>query len=98
MDAWSIGVCVAVMLGGELPFYAETDEELTSLILSGEYTLPPADDDDDDDDSASDEQETPPLSAESLQFVARLLTREPAERSNVTDALHHAWLRRRVSR
>lgn len=107
VDAWSIGVCVAAMLGGVLPFYSETDEDLKSLILSGDYTLPPAfaaDDDDDeaDDDGDSsaddDEQETPPLSAESLQFVARLLTLEPAERCNMTDALRHAWLQRRVSR
>ena len=38
VDAWSLGVCIAAMLRGALPFMAETDEALRSTILSGEYS------------------------------------------------------------
>lgn len=39
VDAWSLGVCVAAMLIGALPFTASSDEELRAVIASGHYSL-----------------------------------------------------------
>ena len=39
VDAWSLGVCVAAMLIGALPFTASSDEELRAVIASGHYLL-----------------------------------------------------------
>ena len=39
LDAWSLGVCVAAMLRGTLPFTAESDEALKALVVAGKYSL-----------------------------------------------------------
>lgn len=41
VDAWSLGVLLAAMLAGRLPFAAPTRAELKRKILAADYTLPP---------------------------------------------------------
>jgi serine/threonine protein kinase len=76
VDAWSVGCCVAAMLGGELPFQADDDETLRRLIRSGAYSLPTR----------------PTLSSAALDLVAQMLTLAPEERLGVADAQAHEWL------
>ena len=40
LDVWSIGVSLAHMLTGELPFTGPTDEAIRSRIVEGRYELP----------------------------------------------------------
>ena len=75
-DAWSLGCCIAAVLGGELPFAAKSDRELRRLVVSGAYRVLNRD----------------ALSDESLDLVARLLEVEPGKRLRAAAAREHAWL------
>ena len=77
VDAWSLGVIIAAMLGGRLPFRGETDSAIKKAVLKGAYTLPAF---------------RPPITAEAAELVARFLTLAPEERLTVCDAHAHPWL------
>ena len=40
MDVWSLGIALATMLSGSMPFYGACSKELRRKILRGEYKLP----------------------------------------------------------
>ena len=76
VDAWSLGVIVATMLAGQLPFRGETDSAIKKAVMRGVYTLPDF---------------QPPISGEGAQLVAALLTINPEGRLAVADAHAHPW-------
>ena len=76
-DAWSLGCCIAGMLGGALPFLASDEETLRSKVCAGDYELPTRAD----------------LSPESLDLVQGLLTVRPTERLTIDAVRKHAWFR-----
>ena len=78
-DAWSYGVVVAAMLGGELPFSATSDDELRALVLAGDYQGWRA-------------GVRATVSPSGCAFVASLLTLDPEARSDVAAACKHEWL------
>lgn len=77
-DIWSIGVVTYVLLCGYPPFNAGNERLTYNLVTDGELKFPsPAWD---------------RISPEAIQFIQRLMERDPDERPTATEALQDAWL------
>lgn len=93
-DMWSVGIVAYMLLSGRLPFTGEEGAEVASLYMTShvynnkdvfravlyadlDFERPPWD----------------VVSAEALDFVQSLLSRNPEERPTATAALSHPWLR-----
>lgn len=78
-DLWSIGVCTYMLLSqGTQPFEAKTPKQLVARILRGQY------------DFSAPVWST--LSEQAQAFVRGLLTVEPEDRWNATEAQKHVWI------
>ena len=76
VDAWALGVVVATMLTGVLPFQGASEAELRDNILGGHRNLGPPG----------------LLSPSCLNFLGKLLAPEPSERVSAAAAAGHPWL------
>lgn len=80
VDCWSLGVIVYVMLTGYMPIVSEndSDSETLELVKEGEYAI--------------NARHWTHRSKEAVHFVKRLMTVNPRERMNCSDALRHPWI------
>lgn len=76
-DIWSVGVMTYYMLAGYPPFWANEEEKLWKKIKTCDYDF---------------FDEWKDLSAESRDFVSRLLEPNLKLRMSASDALNHKWL------
>jgi len=78
-DMWGLGVCAYAMIAGRYPFDAPDEAELTRTIAEGG----PA---------SFTGKAWAECSDSGKQFVARLLTRDPAQRPSATECLADPWI------
>ena len=78
VDMWSIGVTTYLLLSGETPFNGKNRQQLFRRISCDEPTF-------------SDEK-WGNVSDVAIDFVLRLLTKDPAKRMSANEALNHEWL------
>ena len=78
-DMWSCGVVLYVLLsGGDLPYDAQQQQDVFGKILHNSYSLKGG--------------EWAKRSAESIDLVKRLLTKNPKKRITAEEALSHTFL------
>nr|XP_018898020.1 PREDICTED: striated muscle-specific serine/threonine-protein kinase-like [Bemisia tabaci] len=80
-DMWSVGVICYVLLSGLSPFMGENDVATMANVTIATYDF--------DDDAFS------TISEDAKDFIRRLLLKDKDQRMTATQALQHAWLRRR---
>jgi serine/threonine protein kinase len=78
VDMWSIGVTTYLLLSGETPFNGKNRQQLFRRISCDEPVFP--------DDKWGN------VSDEAIDFVLRLLTKDPAKRMSASEALRHEWI------
>ncbi|KAL9245770.1 hypothetical protein vseg_019384 [Gypsophila vaccaria] len=81
-DVWSVGVIAYILLCGSRPYWARTESGIFRAVLKADpsFTEPP----------------WPSLSAEAIDFVKRMLNKDPRKRVTAAQALCHPWLRNHV--
>ncbi|XP_050529125.1 death-associated protein kinase 3-like [Daktulosphaira vitifoliae] len=77
-DMWSLGVTTYALLTGFSPFGGETDQETFCNISNADIDFP--------DELFED------VSAEAIDFIRKLLVRDPRERLTAKECLKHPWL------
>lgn len=77
-DCWSIGCILYAMLTGVAPFDGETDAEILAKVKRGNYSI----------ETLEDAGVTQPC----MNFIAKLLTKDPNQRISASDALQDPWL------
>jgi serine/threonine protein kinase len=78
VDMWSIGVTTYLLLSGETPFNGKNRQQLFRRISCDEPVFH--------DDKWGN------VSDEAIDFVLRLLTKDPAKRMSASEALRHEWI------
>jgi calcium/calmodulin-dependent protein kinase I len=78
VDMWSIGVTAYLLLCGETPFNGKNRQQLFRRISCDDPTFP--------------DDKWGHISDEAVDFVRKLLTKDPAKRLSATEALRHRWL------
>jgi len=83
-DVWAIGVTLYTFLYGTLPFTNEGGgvTELLDAIRNTEVTFP----------EKTETEKSPAVSAEGIDIMKKMLTKDPAARLNRNDILNHVWL------
>ena len=75
---WSIGVTAYLLLCGETPFNGKNRQQLFRRISCDEPTFP--------------DEKWGHISDEAVDFVRKLLSKDPAKRLSAAGALQHRWL------
>ena len=78
VDMWSIGVTAYLILCGETPFNGKNRQQLFRRISCDDPTFP--------------NDKWGHISDEAVDFVRRLLIKDPAKRLSANEALRHRWL------
>lgn len=78
VDMWSIGVTCYLLLCGDTPFNGKNRQQLFRRISCDEPTFP--------------DDKWGHISDEAVEFVRKLLTKDPAKRLSAAQALQHRWL------
>lgn len=78
VDMWSIGVTCYLLLCGDTPFNGKNRQQLFRRISCDEPTFP--------------DDKWGHVSDEAVEFVRKLLTKDPAKRLSAAQALQHRWL------
>jgi len=81
-DLWSVGVISYILLCGYPPFYGGSQSEVHAAVKRGRYTFPSA--------------EWSCTSREAMEFVRRLLVKDPRSRMTADQALMHPWIVKHV--
>ncbi|CAG8450343.1 7365_t:CDS:10 [Ambispora leptoticha] len=79
VDLWSIGVITYFLLCGYTPFERDDSLAETKAILEADYKFEPV-------------EYWEGVSDIAIDFIKKLLTRDPRKRLTAVDALHHQWL------
>lgn len=79
VDMWSIGVTTYLLLSGDTPFNGKNRQQLFKRISCDDPPFP--------------EEKWDKISNEALDFVRKLLEKDPAKRLSAKQALSHMWLR-----
>jgi calcium-dependent protein kinase len=74
-DLWSCGIVLYVMLSGDLPFYANEDQEVFEMIKNQKIDFKL--------------REFTDISSESMKLLKSLLEKDPLERITADNALNH---------
>lgn len=77
-DIWSVGVICFILLGGYAPFDGDDDDEITEMILEGEYDF--------------DDPAWYKVSEDAKDFIEECLTYKEKHRPTAAEALTHPWL------
>lgn len=77
-DLWSAGVVLYMLLGGEPPFWDESQPALVRKVLAGNYDL--------------DSGAWTDVSDEAKDLVRKLLCKDPVKRLTAKQALLHPWI------
>ncbi|XP_066940052.1 uncharacterized protein [Macrobrachium rosenbergii] len=83
-DMWSLGVLTYVLLTGFLPFGGDSDQETFLQISRGELDFPAELFED--------------ISPEAIDFMKRLLLRQPERRMSARECLSHPWMKKDIKR
>lgn len=75
---WSIGVTCYLLLCGDTPFNGKNRQQLFRRISCDEPTFP--------------DDKWGHISDEAVEFVRKMLTKDPAKRFSAIEALQHRWL------
>ncbi|XP_055312741.1 calcium/calmodulin-dependent protein kinase type IV isoform X2 [Sitodiplosis mosellana] len=78
-DMWSVGVICYVLLSGLSPFMGSTDIETMTNVTIGKYDF--------------DDEAFQKVSKESLDFISKLLVKDPSVRMTAEQCLEHSWLK-----
>jgi serine/threonine protein kinase len=78
VDMWSIGVTTYLLLCGDTPFNGKNRQQLFRKISCDEPTFP--------------DDKWGHVSDEAVEFVRKLLTKDPAKRLSAAQALQHRWV------
>ena len=76
-DVWSVGVIMYILLCGEPPFNAATDEEVVELIKQGEFEM--------------EGEHWDHVTDEAKNLIASLLLTEANGRLSAQEAFQHPW-------
>ncbi|GAB4826593.1 Calcium-dependent protein kinase 15 [Ancistrocladus abbreviatus] len=79
IDVWSTGVVLYILLCGDPPFWAETQQGMFEAILEGKFDL--------------EKQPWPSVSDSAKDLVRRMLTRDPNKRIAAAEVLEHPWIK-----
>jgi len=77
-DIWSVGVICFILLGGYAPFDGENDEEITKMIIEGDFDF--------------DDPQWEMVSDYAMDFIEECLTYNEKHRPSAAEALSHPWL------
>ena len=77
-DIWSVGVICFILLGGYAPFDGDDDDEITDMIVEGEYDF--------------DDPAWYTVSEDAKDFIEECLTYNEKHRPTAAEALTHPWL------
>lgn len=83
-DIWSIGVIAYMLLSGSPPFNGSYDHEILVKIKRAAYSFQGP--------------RWQGVSPEAIDFISKLLKKDPEQRMSAASALQHPWLRQRASR
>jgi calcium-dependent protein kinase len=82
VDIWSIGVISYILLCGFAPFAGDTDYDTLQLVARAPLEFPSPEWDD--------------ISEQAIDFVTKLLDRDPDRRPTAEKALQHPWIAKHV--
>ncbi|RWS07945.1 death-associated protein kinase 1-like protein, partial [Dinothrombium tinctorium] len=77
-DMWSLGVITYNLLSGTSPFLGESKQDTFANITAVNYKF--------------DEEYFSEISNEGINFITKLLVRDPRKRNTVYDCLNHPWI------
>jgi len=82
-DLWSVGVIAYILLCGYPPFNGTDNEQTHRSVMRGKYYFP--------------HEDWKDVSTEAMDFIHRLLQRNPRNRMTVEHALNHPWIVKHVN-
>ena len=83
LDVWALGCILYRLIHGYAPFDGSTKAHIVERIIHNECQINP-----------KVEKE---VTAECIDLIKRMLTKDPKDRINMLDVSNHAWLKNSIS-